>query len=135
MRTFGKKPFMPHRYNGKILHVNLSSAALDIEQPPEEFYRTYMGGSALNLYYLLKEIPPGIDPLGPDNVLALRDSVLTGAPISGQSRLPASAKSPLTGAIGDSQGGGLWPAELKFAGVDAIIIKGKSPSPVIFVNP
>ena len=41
-----------------------------------------MGGSALNLYYLLKEIPPGIDPLGPDNVLALRGSVLTGVTIT-----------------------------------------------------
>ncbi|MEE8306194.1 MAG: aldehyde ferredoxin oxidoreductase C-terminal domain-containing protein, partial [Gammaproteobacteria bacterium] len=121
---------MSHGYNRKILHVNLSTATLEIEEPPEDFYRTYMGGSALNLYYLLKEIPPGIDSMGPDNVLALSVSVVTGAPISGQSRLTASAKSPLTGAIGDSQGGGFWPAELKFAGIDAIIIKGKSPAPV-----
>jgi aldehyde:ferredoxin oxidoreductase len=121
---------MPYGYNGKILHVNLSSAMLTIEEPSEEFYRKYMGGSALNLYYLLKGIPPAIDPLGPENILALSVSVVTGTPISGQSRLTASAKSPLTGCIGDSQSGGFWPAELKFAGIDAIIIKGKSPSPV-----
>jgi aldehyde:ferredoxin oxidoreductase len=121
---------MPYGYNGKILHVDLSSATLITESPSQDFYRKYMGGSALNLYYLLKEMAPGVDPLGPDNILALSASVVTGVPISGQSRLTASAKSPLTGAIGDSQGGGFWPAELKFAGFDAIIIKGQSPSPV-----
>jgi aldehyde:ferredoxin oxidoreductase len=121
---------MPYGYHGKILHVNLSSATLTIEESTEEFYRKYMGGSALNLYYLLKEMRPGVDPVGPKNILALSVSVITGTPISGQSRLTASAKSPLTGAIGDSQSGGFWPAELKFAGIDAIIIKGKSPSPV-----
>lgn len=121
---------MPYGYIGKILHVDLSRANLKIEEPAEEFYRTYMGGSALNLYYLLKEMHPGVDPLGPENILCLSLGVTTGAPISGQSRMTASAKSPLTGAIGDSQCGGFWPAHLKFAGFDAIIIKGKASSPV-----
>jgi aldehyde:ferredoxin oxidoreductase len=121
---------MPNGYNGKILRVDLSSSDLSVEEPSEEFYRKYMGGSALNLYYLLNEMPPGTDPLGPDNMLGLSLGVVTGAPISGQSRMTATAKSPLTGAIGDSQCGGYWPAKLKFAGFDAIIIKGKAPSPV-----
>ncbi len=121
---------MPYGFNGKILHVNLSSSTITIEKPTEDFYRKYMGGSALNLYYLLKEMSPGVDPLGPDNILALSVGVTTGAPISGLSRMTATAKSPLTGAIGDSQCGGFWPARLKFAGFDAIIIKGKASSPV-----
>lgn len=121
---------MPYGYNGKILHVDLSSSTLHVEEPPEEFYRTYLGGSALNLYYLLKEMHPGVDPLGPDNILALSVGVVTGAPVSGQSRMTASAKSPLTGAIGDSQCGGFFPAEMKFAGFDGIVIKGKAKSPV-----
>lgn len=121
---------MPYGYNGKILHVDLSFATLRLEEPSEEFYRKYMGGSALNLYYLLKQMPIGVDPLGPENMLALSVSVVTGVPVSGQSRMTASAKSPLTGAIGDSQSGGFWPAELKFAGIDAVIITGKSPTPV-----
>lgn len=121
---------MPHGYNGKILHVDLSSATLQQEDPPVEFYRKYMGGSALNLYYLLKAMPVGVDPLSPENILALSVSVVTGVPVSGQSRMTASAKSPLSGAIGDSQSGGFWPAELKFAGFDAVIITGKSPEPV-----
>jgi aldehyde:ferredoxin oxidoreductase len=56
--------------------------------------------------------------------------VTTGAAISGQSRINANAKSPISGGIGDSQGGGFFPAELKFAGFDGIVIKGKSPKPV-----
>ena len=121
---------MPYGYTGKILRVDLSKARLTIEQPSESFYRLYMGGSALNLYYLHKEMPPNLDPFSPDNILALGLSVVTGAPISGLSRMTATAKSPLTGAIGDSQSGGFWPAKLRFAGFDAVIIKGKSPEPV-----
>jgi aldehyde:ferredoxin oxidoreductase len=126
---------MPDGYNGKILHVNLTSGQLRVEEPDEAFYRKYMGGSALAMYYLLKQIPPGVEPMGPDNVLVLALSVLTGTAISGQSRMTASAKSPLTGGIGDSQGGGFFPAELKFAGFDAIVIKGKAEKPVyLWIN-
>ena len=121
---------MPNGYNGAVLRVDLSASSITVEKPPEEFYRKYMGGSALGLYYLLNELPAGADPLGPDNILALSLSVVTGAPISGQSRMTATAKSPLTGAIGDSQCGGFWPAKLKFAGFDAVIIKGRASSPV-----
>ncbi|MCK5054276.1 MAG: hypothetical protein KAR65_08360, partial [Anaerolineales bacterium] len=121
---------MPHGYNGKILHVNLSDGKFRVEEPGEAFYRKYMGGGALAMYYILKEMPRDVDPLSPDNILVLALSVLTGAAISGQSRMTAAAKSPLTGAIGDSQGGGFFPAELKFAGFDAIVIKGKSEQPV-----
>jgi len=121
---------MPYGYNGKILRVNLSLEAITVESPPEALYRKYMGGSAMNLYYLLKEMPPGVDPLSPENTLVLSVSVVTGVSISGQSRFTASAKSPLTGGIGDSQAGGFWPAELKFAGFDGIVIQGRSPSPV-----
>jgi aldehyde:ferredoxin oxidoreductase len=121
---------MPHGYNGKILHVDLTNSQLSVEQPGEAFYRKYMGGSALAMYYLLNEIPAGADPLGPENVLVLALSVLTGSAISGQSRMTAAAKSPLTGGIGDSQGGGFFPAEMKFAGFDAVVIKGKAEKPV-----
>jgi aldehyde:ferredoxin oxidoreductase len=121
---------MPNGSQGRILHVNLTSGELEIERPPEEFYRFYMGGSAMALHYVLRHTPAGVDPLGPDNTLALAAGVVTGVAVSGQSRVTAVAKSPLTGAIGDSQSGGFWPAELKFAGFDAIVIYGKSERPV-----
>lgn len=121
---------MPHGYNGKILHVDLTSGTLTVETPPESFYRTYMGGSAMGLYYILKEMPAGVDPLAPENVLTIFTGVTTGASVSGQSRVNINAKSPISGAIGDSQGGGFFPAEMKFAGFDGIVVKGKSPKPV-----
>ena len=121
---------MTHGYHGKILHVDLTNSKFQVEEPDEAFYRKYLGGSALAMHYLLKDMPPGSDPLGPDNILVLALSVVTGVGISGQSRMTAAAKSPLTGTIGDSQGGGFFPAELKFAGFDALVIKGKSPKPV-----
>lgn len=126
---------MLHGYAGKILHVDLTSGSLDIEEPPEDLYRKYMGGSALGLYYLFKNTPAGADPYGPENTLAFMLAGITGAPIAGQSRATVVAKSPLTGGVGDSQAGGFWPAELKFAGFDGIVIRGISPKPVyLWIN-
>jgi len=121
---------MPHGYTGKILRVDLTLGTLSVEEPPEAFYRKYMGGSAMGLYYILRESPRGADPLGPENVLTFMTGVTTGAPIAGQSRLNVNAKSPVSGAIGDSQCGGFFPAELKFAGFDGIVVRGRSPRPV-----
>jgi aldehyde:ferredoxin oxidoreductase len=121
---------MPYGYNGKILHVSLASGEFRVETPEPEFYRKYLGGSALNTYYLLKMVPVGADPLGQENVLVVSVGVTTGASIAGQSRVNISAKSPLTGLVGDSQAGGYFPAEMKFAGYDAFIFTGKSPKPV-----
>src|SRR3989304_7220297 len=116
---------MPLGSRGRILHVALSEGTLDVEQPDEAFYRLYMGGSAPGLHYLLHLTPPKADPFGPENTLILALSVLTGAPISGQSRMTAVAKSPLTEAVGDCQSGGFFPAEMKFAGYDALVLRGR----------
>ncbi len=114
---------------GRILHVDLSAGKLWTEEPPEGVYRAYWGGSALGVYYALKLIPPDATPLGPENVLVFAISPLTGVPVAGNSRLTVTALSPLTGAIGDSQSGGFLPAEMKFAGFDAVVIRGRSPKP------
>ncbi len=121
---------MPNGYNGKILHVDLTNRSYTIEEPDESFYRKYMGGSAMGAYYLLNNTSAGVDALGPENVLSFFASVITGAAVSGQSRLTAVAKSPLTDCIGDSQCGGFIPAELKWAGFDGIVLYGKADSPV-----
>jgi aldehyde:ferredoxin oxidoreductase len=121
---------MPDGYHGRVLHVNLTDKSIFIEHPPEAFYRKYFGGSALGLYYVLHKTPPHIDAFDPANTLVLSLSAITGAPISGQSRMTATAKSPLSGAIGDSQCGGFFPAEMKFSGFDALVINGRSEKPV-----
>src|SRR5438874_3022084 len=109
----GSEGGMPYGYTGKILKVDLTNRTWQVDEQPDEFYRTYLGGSSIGLYYLLREMPAGADPLGPDNVLALSVGVVTGTAFSGQARCSANARSPLTGAIGDSQAGGSFPAELK----------------------
>jgi len=121
---------MLYGFAGKILHVDLSNGEIHTEQPTEDFYRTYLGGSAMGIYYLFKNTPAGTDPLSPENTLTFMISPTTGVSISGQSRLTVTAKSPETGLIGDSQVGGFFPAELKFSGFDGIVFTGKSPKPV-----
>jgi aldehyde:ferredoxin oxidoreductase len=121
---------IPQCVNGKVLHVDLTSSKMWVEQPEESFYRKYGGGSAMGLYYILKEMKKNVDPLSPQNMLTMFVGVPTGLPISGQSRMVVNAKSPLTGAIGDSQCGGFFPAQMKFSGYDGIIFYGRSPQPV-----
>ena len=121
---------MMYGHTGKILHVDLTAQRVAVERPGEAFYRAYLGGSAMGAYYLLRNTPAGADPLGPDNTLSLMLGPLTGASFSGQSRAAATAKSPETHLVGDAQIGGFWPAELRFAGFDGIVIRGKAEDPV-----
>ena len=121
---------MDNGCNGKILRVDLSSVAIRTEEPGEDFYRTYFGGWGIVAYYLLKEVPPGTDPLSPENKLIFALGPLTGVPIAGASRNAVGAKSPLTGLFGEADVGGWWNAELKRAGYDAIIVEGKAENPV-----
>ncbi len=122
---------MPYGYNGKILHVDLARQTFRVEEPADEFYREYLGGSAMALYYILHGTPAHIDALDPRNTLVLASSVITGAPVAGLSRLTVTAKSPLTGGIGDSQCGGFFPVEFKFAGFDAVVVTGRAAEPVL----
>lgn len=115
---------------GKVLHVDLSKGSFGIEHPGEDFYRKYIGGACVGAYYLLKEMPPKTDPLAPESVMVFSTSSVVGAPISGNSRHCVTAKSPQTGGIASSEAGGFWGPELRFAGFDAIVIKGKASKPV-----
>jgi len=117
-------------YMGKILRIDLNNLSFTIEEKGDYFYRTFMGGSAMASYFLLTEIEQGIDPLGPENVLVLTTSILTGAPIPGANRFTIAAKSPLSEGFGEAEAGGFFSVELKKAGFDAVIIKGKAPKPV-----
>jgi aldehyde:ferredoxin oxidoreductase len=121
---------MPNGYNGKILHVDLSKGSWHVEEPEEKWYRTYMGGSNFISYYLLKTLKPGTDALSPENILVFACSVVTGAPLSGFNRYTVGAKSPLTGGFAETEAGGYWGPEFKFAGFDALIVHGRAAKPV-----
>jgi aldehyde:ferredoxin oxidoreductase len=121
---------MSSGYHGRVLRVNLTDGQITVETPDEVFYRRYLGGAGFVAYYLLKEVPPGTDPLGPENRLVFACGPLTGAPLAGSGRNAIGALSPLTGAMGESDVGGFWGAELKAAGFDAIVVQGQAASPV-----
>jgi len=114
----------------KILRVDLSTGSWETETLSEDFYRLYPGGKALAGTILLKEMSANIDPFSPENVLVIANGLLTGAPVSTATRYIVSARSPLTMGYGESEAGGFWGPELKMAGFEAIIVKGKSPEPV-----
>ena len=125
----------PKCYNGKVLHINLNDQTHWVENPPGAFYRKYGGGSAMGLYYILKGMDPRVDALSPENIMTIFTGVPTGLPIAGLSRITINAKSPLTGAIGDSQAGGFLPERMKASGFDGIVISGRAISPVyLWIN-
>jgi len=113
-----------------VFHVDLTRGTIETKVLPEDVYRKHPGGSSLAAYLLMQSMPAGADALSPDNVLVMAVSPLTGLAISGQSRMTACARSPLTGAIGDSQCGGFFPAEMRAAGADAIVFTGQAKEPV-----
>ena len=126
--TGGSKP--RYGYLGKILRVNLTAGSITTEELSEEVCRRYLGGNGFIAYFLRKELPAGVDPLGPANKLVIATGPVTGTAINGSGRHAIGARSPLTGGIALSQVGEFWGAELKRAGYDVVIIEGKSSKPV-----
>ncbi|RME80960.1 MAG: aldehyde ferredoxin oxidoreductase [Caldilineae bacterium] len=116
--------------HGKVLHIDLGTGETQIETPPEEFYQLLVGGRALVAYYLLRDLPAGTDPLGPDNLLIFAPGIMQGTNLPGAGRHGVGGKSPLTGAIASSEAGGWWGHEFKRAGFDALVIHGRSRRPV-----
>lgn len=114
----------------KILRVDLTTGSLTVDEKNDHYYRRYLGGWNIVADTLLREVPKGADPLGPDNRLVFSAGILAGMALSGASRSVAGAKSPLTGGFGVGESGGNFGAELKRAGFDAIIVQGASTTPV-----
>ena len=106
---------------GKFLRVNLTDGTLRDETLPDEVLRNWIGGRGLGVYLMLKEVDPKVDPFSPDNKLFILTGPLTGTAAPESGRWCSVTKSPLTGTIHDSQSGGKWGPELKFAGYDGII--------------
>ncbi len=121
---------MPNGYWGRILRVDLNTGQVSVDEHDAKFYRTYLGGRGIVAHYLLREVPPDCDPLGPENVLVFAASVLTGTAIPGSGRNSAGAKSPLTGTYGEGEAGGDWGVKLRWAGYDGLVISGQSKEPV-----
>jgi aldehyde:ferredoxin oxidoreductase len=117
-------------YMGKILRIDLSKREVTYQEFAEETLKKYIGGSCLGAKILLDETGPETDPLGPDNILIFLTGPLVGTRAINFGRYQVVTKSPLTGAYGEANAGGSWGPELKKAGFDGIIFKGKADKPV-----
>ncbi len=118
-------------YAGKFLNINLNSGIGKEFLIPEEIIQKYLGGKGLGVWLLYQGLEPHIDPLGPENVLLLITGPLTGVGIPAFNHLSICTKSPLTGTFVDAALGGDFAIKLKSCGYDGIILRGKSPKPVI----
>jgi len=117
-------------YWGKILVADLGTGALIDEPLNERYARDFLGSTGLAARYLFDMVDEKTDPLGPDNPLILMPGLLNGTSGPSVSRWGGATKSPYTGHYGDANGGAFFGAELKKAGYDGIILKGRSPKPV-----
>ncbi len=120
-------------YGGKILRIDLNGPEFTVEPLDTEWMRDVIGGRAANTKRLFEELDPGCDPLGPDNILIFGIGPLTGTLLPASAYFTVSAKSPLTGILGDSAAGGQFAAELKQTGFDQIIITGRA-SELLYIS-
>jgi aldehyde:ferredoxin oxidoreductase len=115
---------------GKILNVDLTNGRVEDEPLDESLCREFLGGYGIGAKILYDRMKPGVDPLGPDNLLGFFTGPLTGSPSIEGNRFVVVCKSPLTDTWGDANCGGTFGPHLKFAGYDGILFSGISPKPV-----
>ncbi len=114
----------------KLLRVNLVTRKSTTEIIPEAVVRSFVGGRGLGIYYLYKELTPGIDPLGEQNKLLFVSGPLAGTSAQSVSRWMAVTKSPLTGGFARGVAGADFGAWLRFAGYEVVVVEGKADKPV-----
>jgi aldehyde:ferredoxin oxidoreductase len=118
-------------WTGRTVIIDLSENSVTELRTEKSDVEAFLGGRGTGANWISKLIEPTIDPLGPDNILVFSTGPLTGTTVPMSGHFCISTKSPLTGTIFDTNVGGFFGAELKFAGFDSLIIKGKAKEPVI----
>jgi len=116
--------------NRKIAYIDLDKEEIKIEPIPVEWRKKFLGGRGLDAYLLYKNAPKGCDPLGPDNVAIISAGLLVGTMASASARTHVMAKSPLTNLLGSANMGGFFAPEMRWAGFDHFVIRGKANRPV-----
>ena len=116
-------------YMGRVLRLDLTNKTHQVEELPVEMARDFVGGTGFVLKILFDEVPAGTDPLGVNNKLIIAPGPLTGTESPCSSRIAYAARSPVTGAVGMALSGGHFPAEMKFAGYDILIVEGRAKDP------
>jgi len=124
---------MARGYMEKLLFVNLSSGEIKEEPLDADLCRDFVGCYGIGARVLYSRQRGGVDPLGPENTLGLITGPLTGTPAITGCRIAVVGKSPLTGGWGDSNAGGFFGPNLKFAGYDGVFISGTSEKPAYLI--
>jgi aldehyde:ferredoxin oxidoreductase len=114
---------------GKLLEIDLTSGKTKIMTLKDEMFGKYLGGRGLGIRLLYDMLPPKTDPLSPENLLFFLTGPLTGTLVTGSSKFVVITKSPLTHGWCDSYSSGRISVELKKAGYDGLLIRGKSNHP------
>jgi aldehyde:ferredoxin oxidoreductase len=120
-------------YVGKTAWIDLSTKGVKVEETDPNLVKLFMGGAGFGVKLLYDNLTPKTDPLGPDNLLIFAPGPLTGTDAPCSTRLTVTGRSPLTGAVGMATSGGIFPAEIKRAGFDIIVVRGESQEPVYLV--
>jgi aldehyde:ferredoxin oxidoreductase len=119
-----------YSYGGTILRINLTDGTIHRHSTEEHLARAFLGGRGLNVKRLWDELPAHTDGLSPENMLVFGAGPLVGTLFPGGARFNVTGMSPQTGILGDSNAGGFFGPELKFAGYDQLIIQGRADHPV-----
>jgi aldehyde:ferredoxin oxidoreductase len=122
-------------YAGKVLFVDLTKGSFDARELSDELAKDFVGGYGIGARLLYDMMKPGVDPLGPDNVLGFVSGPLNGTGALFGGRYTVVCKSPVTGGWNDANSGGFFGPELKRAGFDGVFVSGASDKPVyLFVK-
>ncbi len=116
-------------YAGVILRIDLSVGAIHREPLPEPLVENFIGGRGFVAKMLFDEIIPGIGAFDPENLLIIATGPLTGHFLPASGKTHFGTKSPATGGYADSNMGGHFGPQLKYAGYDVLVITGKAESP------
>jgi aldehyde:ferredoxin oxidoreductase len=120
---------------GRILEIDLSAKSAWTTPTSEELIRDFVGGRGFVAKLLWDLVPKGTDPFSAENVVVIAPGPLSGVYLPGSGKVHMGAKSPATGGYGDSNMGGHFSPEVKYAGYDAITVKGKAAKPtVVLIN-
>lgn len=117
-------------YTGRILRVDLTTGKIEVESLDDDLARKYLGGSGLCAKILWDETTADTDPFSPENPMVFMTGPFSGTSVLFSSKVRVATISPLTGILGEALAGGHWGAELKHAGFDGIVVKGKARNPV-----
>jgi aldehyde:ferredoxin oxidoreductase len=117
-------------YAGRVLEVDLGTRSFAFKPLDEETAHLYIGGKGYGARVLYDRTEPGIDPLGPENLLIFATGPLNGSVAPQSNRFAVICKSPLTGGIGNATCGGAFAYGMKRAGIDVLIVLNRSERPV-----